>query len=326
MSPLISVCIPTFNGEKYIRSCLDSCLAQSFKDFELVICDDGSSDLTVELIKTCQEKMPSIRFFENPTNLGLVGNWNKCLELAEGTWIKFLFQDDQMAPDCLSKFQQQITSDNNLIVCKRNFVFDKKTSSDELDYYTRRVRTLENTGAYHSTIFSAQTISKLAGENIALNFIAEPSLTFFRKAVVAQIGMFDPELKQICDLEFFLRIAVNHGLTYIPEQLCVFTIHAESTTEKNIHSTSYHQTYLESLIFAAKLLSKPEFKKLRRAVSTFIILKIKLYVKYKSYLAFKAIANKKDQTLYEDLKKKYTGLFSNKFDSFYLEVLRRTKS
>ncbi|MEO6304051.1 MAG: glycosyltransferase, partial [Bacteroidia bacterium] len=238
--PLISICIPTYNGEKYLEECIDSCLLQTFKNYEIIICDDGSSDKTVEIIERYKSKHPAIKFFKNPKNLGLVGNWNKCIELTSGEWIKFIFQDDSLREDCLEKFSKEIDNSVELIVCKRNFKLDKTPTEDEKDYYANRVKTLENTGYFGSTFFAPQIISRIAAHNIALNFIAEPSLTLFRKSVINKIGLFDPELKQICDLEFMLRVASNFGLKYIPEQLCLFMIHSSSTTEKNVTGKNYY--------------------------------------------------------------------------------------
>ncbi len=307
--PLISICVPVYNGEKYLKECLDSCISQTFKDYEIVICNDGSTDKSVSIIGEFLKKNKNIHFTRNEKNLGLVGNWNKCIELAKGEWIKFLFQDDLMNPDCLEKFVQQIDSSINLIVSKRNFILDKITSEKEAEYYQIGVRTLENTGLYQSNNFSAETISKLSTRSISMNFIGEPSLTLFRKDIIEKIGLFDQDLKQICDLEFLLRIASNYGLKYIPEQLCSFRIHSSSTTEKNISGSDYAIKNLEAVNYALKILTKKEFSQLRSKAGLFGLIRIKLFVKYRSYKAFKAISSEKDEELFIVLKEKYKTYF-----------------
>ena len=94
MKPPISVCVPTYNGMKYLRECLDSILVQSFENFEVIIVDDQSADGSVDLLSEYAAQDERIRVFRNPQNLGLVGNWNRCLDLASAEWIKFVFQDD----------------------------------------------------------------------------------------------------------------------------------------------------------------------------------------------------------------------------------------
>ncbi len=324
--PLISICIPVYNGATFLKECLDSAVAQTFRNFEVVICDDGSMDASLAIAETYRQKHSFIRVYKNEFNLGLVGNWNRCIELAAGTWIKLLFQDDVLFPNCLQSFAQHAEAGYPLLVCRRNFMLNEQASPDDVDYYTNRVRTLENTGHYHSDNFAAITISKIAAANISLNFIAEPPLTLFKKQLVDEIGPFDSDLKQICDLEFFLRAASRFGIRYIPQQLCGFRIHTQSTTQKNISGKNYRLQYLEALTFALKLMSKPQFADFRKALSYGERFKLRLYIKYKSYIAFRAIGSKEEETQYNTLKQNYNVLWFNNYERFYLKLLTLLKS
>ena len=322
MSPLVSICVPTYNGDKYLLECLESCVNQSFKDYEIIICDDASSDNTISIIESYAVKNSFIKFTKNEKKLGLVGNWNKCLELSSGDWIKFVFQDDVITFNCLEKFQNSIEDGIELIVCKRNFKLDKIATDDEKDYYLRRVKTLENTGSFVSNLFTPKVISKIAANNIGLNFIAEPSLTFFNKNVLTKIGMFDSDLKQICDLEFLLRLSSNCGLKYLPQQLCVFRIHSNSTTEKNVTAKNY---FIENLVYAIKLKTKTEFNNLRNLLSFFEMLKLNLYIKYYAYKAYKAIDSKESETNLSVIKNKYSSHFYNQLEIPLLILLEKFK-
>lgn len=303
--PLISVCIPVFNGAVYLKACLDSVVAQTFANFEVIICDDGSSDNSYAICEEYVKKYNYIKLFKNQVNLGLVGNWNTCIKRSEGIWIKFLFQDDLMNPSCLEEMAKHTQAEVELMVCKRNFLIDKVTTEDERDYYARRVRTLENTGYYRSNNFSADVISIIAANNPSMNFIAEPSLTMFRRISIEKVGMFDPELKQICDLEFFLRIASVFGLRYIPQQLCTFRIHGASTTEKNVNSNNYYVEHIEASLFALKLLTKPEFMNFRSYIGASGTRKLRMFIKFRTYKASKAAVNTHDERLLSDLRSKY---------------------
>ncbi|MBA3705767.1 MAG: glycosyltransferase family 2 protein, partial [Bacteroidetes bacterium] len=75
--PLISVCIPTYNGERYLKECLDSILSQSYTNIEIVIVDDCSKDSTIAIIEKHKASDARIRVHKNENNLGLVSNWNK---------------------------------------------------------------------------------------------------------------------------------------------------------------------------------------------------------------------------------------------------------
>lgn len=286
--PLVSICIPTYNGTEFLRQCLQSCFDQSFNDYEIVICDDGSSDGTVQLVKEIAGVNPKVKFIQNPQNLGLVGNWNKCVAEARGKWIKFVFQDDYISPDCLREFVKSISENTRLVVSERNFILPENADDSLKNYYHHVVRTLVNTTTHKGSYFASEQISRLAVENMSMNFIAEPSLTFFRKDVVSEIGLFNPDLKQICDFEFVLRIATTFGLTYIPKKLCAFRIHANTTTSANVASNYFVLHYIEPLLLSYFMVYGENFKKFRSQLPVWHRFKLALYFKLKAYQASEA--------------------------------------
>src|SRR4051812_42885322 len=103
MNSLVSICIPTYNGEKYLKECFDSVLAQTYANTEVIVVDDGSTDGTFKILEEYASKDNRIKLVKNSANLGLVGNWNRCLEIATGEWIKFAFQDDVLNKNCIEK-------------------------------------------------------------------------------------------------------------------------------------------------------------------------------------------------------------------------------
>lgn len=287
-APLISICIPTYNGEAYIRECLDSCLRQTFSDFEIIVSDDGSGDRTLDIVRAYADLDSRLKVIRNEKNLGLVANWNCCLEAAKGRWIKFVFQDDYIREDCLDQFAKRINDSLQLIVCARNFLLPENAPSDLVRYYTHAVRTLENTSSHRAPFFSPELISRIAVENICLNFIGEPSLVLFKKTVIKEIGLFNSDLKQICDLEFFLRIASRYGLSYIPEKLCTFRIHQASTTNTNIDTKYFELHYIEPLLFSWFLLYDEGYRIFRGYLNFIQMSKLRLYFKWKCFRAYQA--------------------------------------
>src|SRR3982751_5861505 len=92
--PVATIAMVTYNSARYLRDAIDSVLAQDFADFELLICDDGSHDGTVEIVGGYDD--PRIRFVQNETNLGEYLNRNKALSLAQGRYLMFLDGDDYL--------------------------------------------------------------------------------------------------------------------------------------------------------------------------------------------------------------------------------------
>ncbi|MGZ4038071.1 MAG: glycosyltransferase family 2 protein, partial [Bacteroidia bacterium] len=153
---IVSICIPVYNGGHYLRQCIESCLEQAFSDYEIVVCDDGSTDGSIQVIEAYAAQHPKIRFYRNPQNLGLVGNWNRCLEEAKGEWVKFVFQDDYITTDCLAEFVKAANDKTMLVMCRRHFILPEHASKEEKNYYSQEVRTLENTTDHKGTEFSSQ--------------------------------------------------------------------------------------------------------------------------------------------------------------------------
>tara|TARA_Y100000741_G_scaffold327117_1_gene279554 strand:+ start:3949 stop:4941 length:993 start_codon:yes stop_codon:yes gene_type:complete len=101
-NPKISICIPVFNGEKYIKNCIDSVLNQDFKDFEILVLDNCSTDGTKRIIQEIEDKR--IQYFRNESNIGSIKNFNKCIEKAKSKYFLLLPHDDTLLPASLNAF------------------------------------------------------------------------------------------------------------------------------------------------------------------------------------------------------------------------------
>ena len=116
MEPLVSICIPAYNNAAYIKDTIDSILSQTYKNLELVIVDDKSKDDTVAVIKSIPDER--IRLYENEKNLGMSGNWNHCLELCKGEYIKLICADDMLAPDAIEKEARALTEHPDVVMAE----------------------------------------------------------------------------------------------------------------------------------------------------------------------------------------------------------------
>ena len=115
--PLVSVGVPVFNGDNYLAEAIESVLAQTVTDFELIICDNASIDATEEIGRRFAESDERIRYFRNPKNLGVSPNVNLCYRHATGRYFKLLSHDDAIAPDCLEKTVAVLESNPDVVIC-----------------------------------------------------------------------------------------------------------------------------------------------------------------------------------------------------------------
>jgi cellulose synthase/poly-beta-1,6-N-acetylglucosamine synthase-like glycosyltransferase len=123
-SPLISVCIPTFNGSKTIRSTVQSVLDQTYENYEVIIGDDASSDETLQILDDFNDPRISIHKFSKANSAA--ENWNRAIELCRGEFIKMMGQDDIIYPDCLmvecKTFEEYATAKPTFTFASRDII------------------------------------------------------------------------------------------------------------------------------------------------------------------------------------------------------------
>lgn len=100
---MVSVVMPAYNAAKYLKESVESVMAQTYRDWELLILDDGSSDETAQIAKELEVQDERIRYVRNPENLGVAATRNRGVSLAGGEWIAFLDSDDGWEPEKLER-------------------------------------------------------------------------------------------------------------------------------------------------------------------------------------------------------------------------------
>lgn len=116
-TPLVSVGLPVYNGEKYLARALDSLLAQDMRDFEIIICDNASQDSTAEIATAYADLDSRVRYSHNPQNVGLAGNFNKAFHLARGSYFKWAAHDDWHAPESLRLTVHALEENPDAVLC-----------------------------------------------------------------------------------------------------------------------------------------------------------------------------------------------------------------
>jgi len=116
--PRVSIGLPVFNGENYLCSIIESILAQTFQSFELIICDNASTDGTEAICRGYASKDGRIRYFRNSTNIGAAANHNRTFELSSGEYFKWCSHDDLLAPIYLERCVAALDSDQDVIAAQ----------------------------------------------------------------------------------------------------------------------------------------------------------------------------------------------------------------
>lgn len=219
-TPRVSVLIPTYNFARFLPEAIESVLAQDFEDYELLIVDDCSQDGSAEVLARFAARDPRIRYKVNSPNMGMVQNWNYCMSLARGEYIKFLFGDDKFADrQALGKLVAILDSDPGvaLAVSARKIIDEKSKWVDTWDHL--------GSAGYHD---GKRTIMRCL---IDLNLIGEPSVVLFRKSQA--LRGFNPKYRQIVDLEMWFHLLEQGDLVYTREKLCCFRKHSQQQTVFN---------------------------------------------------------------------------------------------
>jgi glycosyltransferase involved in cell wall biosynthesis len=220
-SPSISVLLPTYNYARFLPEAIESVLAQDWPDFELLISDDRSTDDSAAVIAAYAARDPRIRYRVQPTNLGMVANWNWCLNQARGEYIKFLFGDDRLAsPQALRKLHGLLVAHPtaSLTASARTIIRADSTTAGLWDEF-------QQAGRHEGESVIVRCLTETR------NLIGEPSVTLFRRRHATR--GYDPRYRQIGDLEFWFHLLEQGDFVYTAEPLCSFRHHALQQSEKH---------------------------------------------------------------------------------------------
>jgi glycosyltransferase involved in cell wall biosynthesis len=265
-SPLVSVCVPTYNGRAYLRECLDSALGQTISDIEVLVIDDSSQDDSVAIAQEYARSDPRVRVFVNRQNMGLPLNWNRCIDLSEGEWIKFLLQDDHLEPTCLQAMLKVRHEGFSLVVCDRKTRCEPDTPAVLRQAY--EVGVANHNLTRHFPGLEAISATRFADHMLdypVQNCIGEPTTTLIHRSAFRRFGRFSSELIQLADWEYQARVAVNVGLYHVGEALATFRLHGRSSTAASSERRVYRKDVIDPLLVEYALATSRVYRPVRAA-------------------------------------------------------------
>ncbi len=197
-NPSVSVIIPTYNRGWTLRAAVDSVLAQTYRDFELIVVDDGSTDDTAEIL---QSYGPDIQVLRQ-ANAGVSAARNAGVRLAKGAFIAFLDSDDRWLPDKLGVQVDFFTSHPEAVICQTEEIWIRKG---------KRVNPKKVHQKPSGRIFKA---------SLALCLVS-PSAVMLHKALFDEIGRFDEALPACEDYDLWLRVSARYPVHLVEPPLII---------------------------------------------------------------------------------------------------------
>ncbi len=221
--PTVSICLPVYNGERFLDEAIESVFAQTDNDYELLISDDCSQDSSLEIARAYARGDRRVTVWSNPERLGLFANYNACMQRAGGTYIKLFAQDDLFAPTMLARALEAFAAETNVaLVSTARVAIDEQGQPQEFPEANDSPR-----------LQPGRAVTKRCLTEIR-NWIGEPSTVMFPSALMG--SGFDTTFSHSGDLEYWLRIISGGNYVFLDEPLCCFRKHANSATNKNMKS------------------------------------------------------------------------------------------
>jgi glycosyltransferase involved in cell wall biosynthesis len=217
--PLVSICIPVYNGESFIYKTLNSAVNQTYKNLEIIIFDNCSTDKTTEIIKTFKDSR--IMYHINNINCGAKNNFNKCIESANGEFILLLMADDLIKPNAIEKQVDALLNNPDVSLC-----ISATNVINEFDDIIMKRQLCKKSLKIDGKKIAKKSVMR--GRNI----YGEPSCVLFRKDKSRQVGYFENvgPLYYSTDLDYWLRLSYIGDVYFINEFLSEFRVSSTSAT------------------------------------------------------------------------------------------------
>jgi len=231
--PLVSILIPTYNQTKYLKLALDSALNQSYRNTEIIICDDSTTDEVQKLVEQYMDKTDKIKYFNNGGPSGDWGkiNLEKCFQKSSGEYINYLFHDDLFNLNKLDRMVNYFLYDDTLSLITSY----RKLINENGEYLNDSLRTIRQYP------YDIRLTGEEAGRKLLFslnNYIGEPTTAMFRKSAInSSICEYDKyQINCLVDAALWLKSLRQGNMIYISEPLSEFRIHSSQNSNDGILS------------------------------------------------------------------------------------------
>lgn len=218
--PKISIVTPSLNQGEFIGETIRSVLSQEYPNLEYIVMDGGSSDKTLDILRSCSDRVKWI----SEKDKGQTDAINKGLRMASGEIVAYLNADDLLLPGALEKVAK---------------TFMEKPGTM---WVTGRCRIITETGQETRGLITAYKNLWLRMHYPSLlfitDYISQPA-TFWRGSTLSELGYLDENLHYALDYEYFLRLNNKYPLVILPDYLAAFRVHSQSKNASAFHRNVY---------------------------------------------------------------------------------------
>ena len=230
-NPFISICIPTFNRSKYLKEAIESALNQNYENYEIIIVDDGSTDNTVEMVKSINSD--KIRYVKSEVNLGRPKIRNKLVTLAKSDFLLWLDDDDILKENIINDYVKIIQANPSVNIIYGNLLqFDDETGNEiqkfEPNDYTK-------------------SKSEMLRNLILGNGITFPA-SLIKKELFEQCGYFDEEYLRAQDYELWSRLYKKANFYKVNDIVCYYRKHNSNVSFGSIIDHSYEAKTVKKVL------------------------------------------------------------------------------
>lgn len=218
-----TIAIPVYNRIDLIGDCLASALAQSDADLDVLVVDNHSDDGTWELVQRVTD--PRLRLVRNERNLGLFGNFNRCLELARGEYLRFLCSDDRLPTGCLTNELAAMDACPEAAILSGLGRYRDVTGRD-----LGTCGDVLPAGRYPRGSAATTVLTSLLG--LGVNPLCYPSGILLRRRALTSAGIFDHRLRVAGDVDFFLRVLAHGDLLVSRATSAYITQHRQQISQQ----------------------------------------------------------------------------------------------
>lgn len=255
----VTIAIPTYNRSNFISESISSVISQTFKDLEILIIDNNSTDNTRMIIKSFKDER--IRCIKNRTNIGMMNNWNKCIKMARGKYVMILGDDDILLPNFIEESLKIFLKYRNI-----GFTFSHINKMDE------KGKILSKWGYkfFKNGLIRGENYIKTTINNLCC--MTNSSSVLINKKVFEKVGYFEsPFARNTFDLNMWIKVANRFNVYFIEKTLSNYRIHKNQISEihwrRKDRQTGKVGTYLELFEAIRLLINKPDYKKEVYAIS-----------------------------------------------------------